>query len=144
MQKYILFLLLLNMHLGVHAQVVNISNTNLNTCNATIFDDGGPNGDYSETDYTMTICTDTGTQLYFVVNSLTLGTALNEDSDLFNIYEGTGLNGAILYNSETDTSREILITNSSCITINLQTNPVFFCYKDVLDLYYTNHNYSLM
>jgi len=133
------------MRLGVvHAQVVNISNTNLNTRDATIFDDGRPNGDYSETDYTMTICADTGIKLYFVVNSLTLESVINGSSDLFNIYEGTGLNGAILYNSETDTPREILITNSSCITINLQTNPVFFCYKDVLDLYYTNHNYSLM
>ena len=55
----------------------NMSNTSISTCYSTIYDDGGPSANYSENDYEMTICASSGTELYFVVQNLFLGTAEN-------------------------------------------------------------------
>ena len=122
-------LLCLFFYIGTYSligQSVNISNTTLNTCDATIYDDGGPNGNYTENDYTMTVCANTGTDLYFVVNSLSLGSNVFGENDFLYIYEGVGTGGNLLFNSETDPINTILSTTNTCITINIQTNPHVF------------------
>lgn len=55
---------------AIAQQEINISNSMIDTCDAIIYDDGGPNGNYSETDYTMTVCAATGSDLFVIVNEL--------------------------------------------------------------------------
>ncbi|MCO6499174.1 MAG: hypothetical protein J5I47_02220, partial [Vicingus serpentipes] len=106
---------------------VNISNTTLNICSETIYDDGGPSGNYStNVDYTMTVCPTSGTQLYFIVNFLSLGTAFNGDIDRLRIFQGTGTGGPVLFNSDNDTPGAILLSNNGCLTIYIETDPHFF------------------
>ncbi len=104
----------------------NMSNTTVNTCDGLIYDDGGPGGDYTETDYTMTICADSGTDLYFVLNSLMLGSAFNGDEDIFIIYDGTGTGGPVLFDSQVNTAPTGITSSSGCITLEIQTDPHFF------------------
>ena len=106
---------------------INMSNTTVNTCFDLIYDDGGPSGDYTETNYEMTVCAASGTELYFVLQMLQLGTAFNGDSDILIIYEGTGTGGAVLFDSEVDPAPTgIIMSNDPCITITIDTDPHFF------------------
>lgn len=109
-------------------QTVNISNTTLNTCDALIYDDGGPTGDYSTNgNYVMTICAASGTDLYVTVNDLGLGTSFAGDEDEFYIYEGTGTGGTVLFNGTTGAvPSAILSTNTGCITIEMLADPGSF------------------
>ncbi|MCO6499964.1 MAG: gliding motility-associated C-terminal domain-containing protein [Vicingus serpentipes] len=112
-----------------YAQTVNISNTTLNSCNATIYDDGGPSGNYSTAiDYTMTICATSGSQLYILVEELMLGAAFNGDVDILKIYAGTGTGGTVLFDSDIDSPSKtnIITANNGCITIEHLTDPHFF------------------
>ncbi len=115
-------------HYSVIAQSsFNMINGTVSTCDAYIYDDGGVSGDYSETNYEMTICADVGTDLYFVLESMGLGDAFNGDTDFFVIYEGTGTGGAILFDSEVNTAPTgIILSGDPCITITLDTDPHFF------------------
>ena len=120
-------LLLLLIPKTVKAQLTgsgNIANGNFTTCSYTLFDDGGPSGNYSETNYQTTICAETGSQLYIVLQFLNLGSNVFSEEDILIIYNGTGTNGQILFNSQTDNvPSNLLLANSGCITISLNTNP---------------------
>ncbi|PHR45426.1 MAG: hypothetical protein COA32_13355 [Fluviicola sp.] len=105
----------------------NMTNGTVNTCDAYIYDDGGPSGDYSETNYEMTICAASGTDLYFVLETLGLGSAFNGDVDILIIYEGTGTGGTVLFDSDVDTAPTgIILSGAPCITITIDTDPHFF------------------
>ncbi|MBQ4818593.1 T9SS type B sorting domain-containing protein [Aquimarina sp. MMG016] len=104
--------------ISCYAQNTNISNTTINTCDAIIYDDGGPSGDYTETNYTMTVCAATGTDLYFTINALRLGSnTFGSDTDDLIIYEGSDTTGAVLFDSNTNSPQNIYDTNATCITI---------------------------
>lgn len=104
-----------------------MSNTTINTCLTTIYDDGGPTGDYTENDYQMTICASSGNVLHFVIQELILGAAFNGDSDVLTVYEGTGTGGNILFDSNINSSPSTVISsNDPCITITIETDPSFF------------------
>lgn len=104
---------------AVSQTTYNMSSTTINTCDGLIYDDGGPGGDYTETDYVMTICASSGTDLYFVLNSMTLGAAFNGDEDIFIIYDGTGTGGAILFDSQVNSAPSAITSSSGCITLEL-------------------------
>ncbi len=109
-------------------QVYNISDTTISTCDAIIYDDGGPNSDYNgSNDYVMTICAANGTDLYLHFNYLVLGEEQWGNHDMLNIYEGVGTTGPQLYASFPNASAGILppniiASNSGCITIEMISN----------------------
>lgn len=105
----------------------NMINGTISTCDTYIYDDGGPAGDYSETNYEMTVCASSGTTLYFVLESLNLGATVFGDEDILIIYEGTGTGGTVLFDSQTNSAPSgIGISVTGCITITLDSDPDFF------------------
>lgn len=112
----ILFTLLFLGALSIYSYgQINMSNTTVSTCLDVIYDDGGPGGNYTENNYQMTVCASSGTELYFVLQMLDLGTAFNGDSDILTIYEGTGTGGLVLFDS-TSSNSPVIRCNSSLRT----------------------------
>ena len=121
------YLIILMVFLHFFGATQNMINGTIFSCDTYIYDDGGPNGDYTENNYEMTVCASSGTELYFVLEMLQLGAAFNGDSDILMIYEGTGTGGAVLFDSETDPAPTgIIMSNDPCITITIDTDPHFF------------------
>lgn len=126
----LLFFLLMVCYVG-YSQPVNISNTTLNTCNATIYDPGGPNGNYTDpasgtVTVTMTICSNNGGPVYLIINSMDLSgnnTPFGQGADNVIIYNGTGTGGTVLYNVSTGISPAAGYISSSgtCLTISFTT-----------------------
>lgn len=77
----------------------------------TVYDDGGPSGNYSLDTYEMTICSQDGSNITFTVfqEQLEVGTD-------FIIYEGTSASGTVLYNDNFD-APGTYPTTTSCVTI---------------------------
>ncbi|MCO6501016.1 MAG: T9SS type A sorting domain-containing protein [Vicingus serpentipes] len=108
---------------------VNISNTTLITCGETIYDDGGPSGDYTDgNSYVMTLCSNNGGTLYGVVNSFALGMdPFSNTDERIIIYDGNTTFGTVLFDSDTNFSGVVLISSGTCLTIEFQSVKSVLC-----------------
>lgn len=99
----------------------NGSTVNLTSCSATLYDSGGPNGNYGTNEsYRITVCVPNGFPMELDVTMVTEGQQYNY-YDYLSIYEGTGTNGTLVANrigsqSSGDTFTASYSLNSSCAT----------------------------
>ena len=99
----------------------NGSTVNLTSCSATLYDSGGPNGNYGTNEnYTITVCVPNGYPMELDVTMVTEGQQYSY-YDYLTIYEGSGTSGTIVANrigsqSSGDTFTATYSLNSSCAT----------------------------
>lgn len=124
---YIFFAFLLVLSLNVTAQQTANLNASthgstivLNNCNFTLYDSGGPNGNYSDSEnYTITICTpNRGFPIHLDVSI----TAESTSFDYMYIYEGESINGTTIANrigssSSGTTFQQTYDVEATCVTI---------------------------
>jgi hypothetical protein len=95
-----------------------VDGTTLTGCSYTIFDSGGDTGDYANSEnYTVTICS--GSAQFLQVSFASFYT---ESIDDLNIYDGTGTGGTLLGSFSGSTIPSDLITTSTCITIEFDSD----------------------
>ena len=99
----------------------NGSTVNLTSCSATLYDSGGPNGNYGTNEsYRITVCVPNGFPMELDVTMVTEGQQYNY-YDYLSIYEGTGTSGTLVANRIGSQSSGTTFTasyslNSSCAT----------------------------
>ncbi len=107
------------------AQTVVTMNTNSQTvtgCDFVLYDDGGPNGGYSDDlDRTITICSPNGEQIRLDIAMLDIERAFDD----FIIYDGNSTAADEMFNSSDfgqDYNPQIIVSSGSCITIRLDAD----------------------
>ncbi len=100
----------------------NMSNNTVTDCEGTLYDSGGPNGNYgSNENFTFTICPDP----IPVCLRLNMGTVVVEDQfDTFNIYDGVDDTGeTLLFHNDGVGTLENVEASSGCITVVFNSDP---------------------
>lgn len=103
-----------------YSQSGNINNGSETFCASyTLYDDGGPLGDYSQNDYTMLICSTDGSPITLDVIFEQMGTGAN-----LNIYDGnTTALGSKIWDDDFD-GTGIVTATQSCVTVEFE-GPTF-------------------
>lgn len=102
--------------------------TETSACQGTLFDSGGPDGNYSDNENNVfTICPNTQTGC---INLELLPTQIENNFDFLTIYEGMGTNGPVVWSFTGNNPMTELQIGSNCATIQFTsdisvTNPGF-------------------
>lgn len=110
----------------VSAQTVVTMNQNSQTvtgCNFVLYDNGGPNGPYSNNmDRTITICSPNGEQIRLDISFLDIERSFDD----FIIYDGNSTAASVMFNSSGGSAEnynpQIIVSSGSCITIRLDAD----------------------
>jgi len=122
MNNKIIYITVLFLLLGLagYSQTYNLdASTNgrtITTCSATLYDSGGPNGDYSSSEnYTITFCGEANAPMIVTVEALRTEST---NFDYLKIYDGTNTSGNLLATLGGSTvPAEEIEANGNCITI---------------------------
>gem|GEM_PF-5137538 len=120
-----LFFLFIFVQLSAQSYLISDGGT-ITTCLGTLYDSGGPNGDYGGNEYeTITICADNGECSYIDIQTLSLS-----DTDRLEIYDGIGISpGTLLTTFQSSFNigqLESVIRGSSggCLTLHFVSNGI--------------------
>ena len=118
-KTFLIIIVFLLLGIAGYSQVINLDATTtgstITTCSATLYDSGGPDGNYSASEnYTITFCSDNGG--FIVVDVLSLNT--EPTTDYLKLYDGNSTNASIIatLSGQMPEQTEYMATGS-CITI---------------------------
>ena len=102
---------------------MNQNNQTVTGCDFVLYDNGGPNGPYSDDmDRTITICSPNGEQIRLDISYLDIERAFDD----FIIYDGNNTGADVMFNSSGGTAEnynpQIIVSSGSCITIRLDAD----------------------
>ena len=118
-KTFLIIIVFLLLGIAGYSQVINLDATTtgstITTCSATLYDSGGPDGNYSANEnYTITFCSDNGG--FIVVDVLSFRT--EPTSDYLILYDGNSTNASIIATLSGQMPEQTeYITTGSCMTI---------------------------
>ena len=120
MKQLILFLVILvKISYGINLDA-NTNNSTVNTCSDTLYDSGGPTGNYqSGEDYTITFCSSTAGECPEISFA---SVALESGYDYVYIYDGTSSSDPLLATVNGSTIPANTIASAGCITIVMHSD----------------------